>query len=193
MKNKKIKFYLLLLACLLFFGGFKSKDNINNLRNLHKHDFHTSIADVEYNAKNKTFEVILRVFSDDLEDDVLRTMGKKIILKMGKDKTPDVALTKYLEKYFILKNKKNNTLASALTINYIARETNAEATLIYFEILTKDATKDVAKEIPKNMFLHNNVMTELFSDQVNIVNLAFQDKKTTLMFRRGDTEKAIIW
>lgn len=169
------KLNLLLLTFLFLFGGFK------NSNNNHKHDFHTSIADVEYNAKNKTFEVILRVFSDDLEDDVLRTMGKKIILKMGKDKTPDQALTKYLEKYFILKNKKTIPLA----INYIARETNAEATLIYFEILVKEA--------PKNMFLHNNVMTELFSDQVNIVNLAFQDKKTTLMFRRGDTEKAVIW
>ncbi len=180
MKNKrlKIKFNLLLLAFLLFFGGFTDK-------NLPKHDFHTSIADVEYNAKNKTFEVILRVFSDDLEDDILRTMGKKIILKMGKDKTPDATLAKYLEKYFILKNRKTNSL----TINYIARETNAESTLIYFEMLTKD----VGKEIPKNMFLRNNVMIELFSDQVNIVNLAFQDKKTTLMFRRGDAEKAIIW
>ena len=172
------KLNLLLLTFLFLFGGFK----INNIQ---KHDFHTSIADVEYNAKNKAFEVILRVFSDDLEDDILRTMGKKIILKIGKDKTPDQTLTKYLEKYFILKNKKSNPLV----INYIARETNAEATLIYFEIFVKD----VAKDVPKNMLLHNNIMTELFSDQVNIVNLAFQDKKTTLMFRRGDTEKAVIW
>ncbi len=188
MKNKilKVKFNLLLLAFLIFFGGFKSKDNTNNL---HKHDFHTSIADVEYNAKNKTFEVILRVFSDDLEEDFSRTMGKKIILKMGKDKTPDATLSKYLEKYFILKNKKPNTIASTFSINYIARETNAESTLIYFEMLTKNVTK----ETPKNMFLRNNVMTDLFSDQVNIVNVAFQDKKTTLMFRRGDNEKAVIW
>ncbi len=180
-RNKKIKLNILLLTFLVLFGGFKSKNNTNNL---HKHDFHTSIADVEYNAKNKTFEVILRVFSDDLEDDFSRTMGKKIILKMGKDKTPDPTLTKYLEKYFILKNKGN-----PFVINYIARETNAESTLIYFEMLTKDVTKDA----PKNMFLRNNVMTDLFSDQVNIVNLAFQNKKTTLMFRRGDTEKAVIW
>ena len=54
-------------------------------------------------------------------------------------------------------------------------------------------TKDVTKDASKNIFLRNNVMTDLFSDQVNIVNLAFQDKKTTLMFRRGDTEKSVIW
>jgi hypothetical protein len=180
--NKNIKINLLLLAFLLFFGGFTNK-------NLPKHDFHTSIADVEYNAKNKTFEVILRVFSDDLEEDFSRTMGKKIILKMGKDKTPDATLTKYLEKYFILKNKKSNAVASTFSINYIARETNAESTLIYFEMLAKDVTKEASK----NIFLRNNIMTDLFSDQVNIVNLAFQDKKTTLMFRRGDAEKAVIW
>jgi hypothetical protein len=170
-----------LLAVLLLFGGFNILNHSDKKSNDWHHDFHTSIADVEYNTKNKSFEVILRVFTDDLEDDVLRVMGKKIIIKMGKDKTPDIALTKYLQKYFILKNKKN----IPLTINYLGRETNAESTLLFFEIPIKDA--------PKNMYLQNNVMTELFSDQVNIVNLAYQDKKTTLMFRRGENEKAIVW
>lgn len=55
----------------------------------------------------------------------------------------------------------------------------ADVTWIYFEIPTK--------KLPKGYKLVNAVLTEVYDDQVNLVNLHYQNQKRSFIFKRGNT------
>ena len=57
----------MLFALIIFMNisGFSFLEE--NPEMLTIHDFHTSLAEVEYNTSSKTFEISLRVFTDDFE------------------------------------------------------------------------------------------------------------------------------
>jgi hypothetical protein len=136
------------------------------------HDFHSSLADMQYNQQAKAFQVSLTLFADDTENALTKFSGKKYLLGgLGKDRSPDAVLTAYLQKNFQLINKKNEVLP----ISYIGKEVSLETVKVYFEIPFKGSLKGCS--------LRNTIMFELFSDQSNIVNLQKDDKKKSFAFQ----------
>jgi hypothetical protein len=57
-----------------------------SLSTAHAHDFHTSITRLEYNAKEKTFEVSIRLFTDDLEKGLSKANNGQKIVVLNNDK-----------------------------------------------------------------------------------------------------------
>jgi hypothetical protein len=137
------------------------------------HDFHTSIAQMNYNASSNSFEVSLRVFTDDLEAALSRENSRKIVL----DDTPEVdaAIAAYVQKHFAMLEPNNQKAA----MNYIGKEAAVDATWIYVEIKPNGT--------PKGMRLQNSVLMELFDDQVNIVNFVYGSTKRTFLFKPKQT------
>jgi hypothetical protein len=145
-----------------------------------QHEFHSSLAEANYNPKTKSFEVSLRVFADDLERTLSKFGNTKVRYgTLGQDFSEDKVLISYLEKVFYFKNKQNNKIQ----LKYLGKKVETEIILIYFEI--------PAKENPKGMTLFNTVMLEVFDDQFNIVNITYQGQKQTFMFKKGD-EKFVL-
>ncbi|MGD1843580.1 MAG: DUF6702 family protein [Thermonemataceae bacterium] len=142
------------------------------------HDFHSSIAEMNYNAQTKNFEVILRVFTDDLEGDINRlNEGEKILIDFaGKDTRASQAITNYLATHFYLQNKKGQKSK----IVFVKREADVEATTVYFKIPYKGNLR--------NITFHNKILLDLFDDQSNIVNLRYKAQKKTLLFKKGKSK-----
>ena len=91
---KSQNFFAPLRLCLILFLclsslGFK------------KHDFHTSITRMDYNAKEKSFEVSIRVFTDDLEKVLSKENGGQKFVVVNNDKN-DTFVEKYIRKHFAL-------------------------------------------------------------------------------------------
>lgn len=136
------------------------------------HNFHSSLADMQYNPQAKAFQVSLTLFADDTENALSKFSKKKYVLGgLGKDRKPDEVLTAYLEQNFQLINKKKQ----ALPIRYIGKEVSLEVVKVYFEI--------PFKENLKNYTLKNTIMFELFDDQSNIVNLQKEGKNKSFAFQ----------
>ena len=133
------------------------------------HDFHTSLTEMRYNAKSKTFEISLRVFTDDLQKVLSASNQNKKFLVENNDKN-DSFVEMYVNKHFVVINPKNQKLI----INYIGKEKEGEATWIYLEMPVNEPIKGSK--------IQNDVLVDMFDDQTNIVNVFVNNEKKSYLF-----------
>ena len=135
-----------------------------------RHAFHTSITRVDYNAKDKTFEVSMRVFTDDLELALGKdNAGRKFAVVNGD--ANDSFVEKYVRKHFALLNAQKQKK----TYTYVGKEQEGEATWIYFEIPCREAINGFAIE--------QAIFFEVFDDQTNLVNFNYLTEKKSYLFK----------
>ncbi|TAE70300.1 MAG: hypothetical protein EAZ85_11950 [Bacteroidetes bacterium] len=137
-----------------------------------EHDFHTSIAEVNFNTKNNTWEVSLRVFTDDLEN-ILSKIHKKDIKIEKNDTKNDAMIQKYIQENFELIYKKQKA-----NFKWIGKEVEADAVWNYFEL-------KFDKKNPQFQ-VKNSILIETFDDQLNITNFIYQKTKKTFICQKGD-------
>lgn len=135
------------------------------------HDFHTSLTEMRYNAKFKTFEISLRVFTDDLQKVLSITNQNKKFIVENNDKN-DPFVEAYVRKHFVVTNPKNQKLV----INYIGKEKEGEATWIYLEMPVNESINGSK--------IQNNVLIDMFEDQTNILNIFVQNQKKSYLFNQ---------
>jgi hypothetical protein len=141
------------------------------------HKYYTSLAQVEYNAREKSVEVSLRVFADDLELALTRRAGRKVSLDRMKD--AEGLVLAYLRDTFEIKNRGGETKA----LKWVGMELRAGVAWLYFEA-----------EMPEGLAgarLRDHVLFELFDEQVNTVSVRYPGAKADLVFARGDGERAV--
>ena len=141
------------------------------------HKFYTSLAQVEYNDEDKSVQVSMRVFADDLEAALTRRAGRRVVL----DRTEDVdrLVLAYLRDAFEIRNRAGETKA----LRWVGMELRAGVAWLYFEA-----------EMPEGLAgarLRDHVLFELFAKQVNTVSVRFRGARTDLVFARGDGERAL--
>lgn len=141
-----------------------------------KHAFHTSITQIEYNSKAKSYEVSIRIFTDDLETAIDAANHKKGTKIVNGDKN-DALLANYLNQHFSLVTPQNKKIA----LNYIGKENEELATWIYLEIADEPFAKGTK--------IQQNVMMELFDDQVNIVNFKKGELRKSFLFNKNNQVK----
>jgi len=154
--NNLLKVFLLLLICTSF----------------RLHDFHTSIARIDFNAKEKTLEVSIRVFTDDLESALSKDNGGQKFVVVNNDKN-DAFVEKYIRKHFAFISSKKQKKSFA----YIGKEQEADATWIYVEVPMNEPFVGFS--------LQNDILHELFDDQINLVNISYPQKKSYI-FKKGE-------
>ena len=142
-----------------------------------RHDFHSSLAEIHYNAASKSLEVSLRVFSDDLNAALTKASGRPILVNEAA--TTDALIKQYVDKHFAFANAKNTRKPTI----WVGKEIAVDVTWIYFEIpLTENLN---------GMRFENSLLCELYEDQVNIVNLNYQNQKRTYLFKADQAVQAI--
>lgn len=141
---------------------------------------------MQYNAKEKVFEISIRAFTDDLEKGLSEESNTKVNLSTptpagmrssdpsGRptDKN-DPLLEKYVRSHFAYTNPQKQTKP----INYVGHEIEADANWLYLEMPYAEPFK--------GGFLKQSVLIEMFDDQVNMVNIQYQGQKKTFVFRKN--------
>jgi hypothetical protein len=124
---------------------------------------------MRYNAKEKSFEISLRVFTDDLEKALSANNQNKKFIVDNNDRN-DAFIEAYVKKHFVVTNSKNQKPA----INYIGKEKEGDATWIYLEMPVNEGISGSK--------IQNNVLIDMFEDQTNIVNIFVQNQKKSYLF-----------
>jgi len=141
------------------------------------HKYYTSLAQVEYNVEEKTVEVTLRVFADDLELALTRRAGREVSLDRTKD--ADRLVLAYLRDTFEIKNREGEAKA----LKWVGMELRAGVAWLYVEA-----------EMPEGLAgarLRDHILFELFAEQVNTVSVRYAGKRADLVFVPGDGERAV--
>lgn len=148
-------------------------------RSLTLHDFHASVSQMQYNAAEKTFEISIRMFTDDLENALSKETSQRIQLS-AKD-THGPLIERYIRKHFSF----INTRRQAKSLQFVGKEQEGDATWVYVEIPFAEALNGCT--------LRQNVLMDMFDDQVNLVNISYLSGKKTLLFKRGQAVQEINW
>lgn len=185
-KSSKSAFRLIagLLACLLlpFSGNGINSDRGSVAREcvlVEAHEFYVGLSDILYNAETRTYEITIKVFTDDLELVLNEMSGKKVVLGNAEEaQAHDDLVFSYVENTFAVKAK-NGT---ALTLQRIGRETEQDVTWIYLES---------APMQPLNAaVVSNTMMMEIYEKQTHIVHITQGGKTESALLhesRKSDT------
>lgn len=157
--------------------GFSSKVNpfiehqtSNIVLNKNLHDFHTSLTELQYNPKEKSYEVSIRMFTDDLENTLTKFNGGKKVFIGGKNDNADEVIKRYIPQHFAVYTAQKQKKA----MNILGKEIEGDATWVYVEI--PDAQGVLGG------ILQNDLLVEMFDDQTNLVNFFYQNQKKTFLF-----------
>lgn len=162
----KLKNYILVLFML--FAGLTAQ----------AHDYHASITDVKYNPRSQSLEVALRVFTDDLENALsLRNKSKVAYSKSDKVKQ---YLADYLNASVSFELEKGKPLKQ----RFIGSEEETDVVWIYFEVPVNSASLS-------HLYVKNAVFTELFNDQMNVVNINYKGKTNSVLLQKHDVGKKL--
>ena len=133
------------------------------------HTFYTTLTRLDYNAKEKTLEITVEVFTHDV-DQILKVSEKKA----EKSATEDEKIFAYLKKNFIVRDAAEN----ALSLEWIGTESKVDTTYFYVRISNVESFE--------NFSLQNTIFFESYPEQKNLVVARWSDKKADLMFKPGD-------
>ncbi|WP_432672876.1 DUF6702 family protein [Flavobacterium sp. SM2513] len=155
--NKKV---VLLLTLLLFIG----------LSSFNVHKFYVSIYQVDFVPEKKRVEITARIFLDDLNTALEQEYNAKMHLGEKAESAQDVLfLQKFLQKHLkiAIDGKERN-------IQFLSKEVENNVLIIYLKI------NDIKKM--SAMKIQNNALLELNSDQQNIIQTNFFNKKKSYLF-----------
>ncbi|MFT5667408.1 MAG: putative adenine nucleotide alpha hydrolase (AANH) superfamily ATPase [Vicingaceae bacterium] len=122
------------------------------------HKFYMSITDMEYNPDNKSLQIVMKLFTDDIEKVLEKENYVRIILGAEKEhpKT-DEYLYKYIGTHFFIEQSKGSK-----QISFVGKEVDKDYTWVYLEVKNfkvKDET-----------LISNSMLLDYFSEQTNKVN-----------------------
>ena len=141
------------------------------------HEFHLSLTEINHNTENKTLEIAIKLFTDDLTV-ALQKAGAPKKLELGTEAEPPQAnelIESYLRAHFKLMVNGKPT-----EFNYLGKEAELDATWCYVEV------KNVRKV--QSLQVDNSFMLEAFDDQTNMVNLKINGRKKSGLARKGNTK-----
>lgn len=140
------------------------------------HKYHTSVTRLEYNAEERSVEITIQTFADDLEDILSKRAGKSVRLDASKD--VDRLAFDYVRSVIELKGRNGSS-----ELQWVGMEAKGGTVWLY-----------VLAKMPEGLskaFVRNSLLFDLFEDQVNIVNVWYDTLKTSLVFKRGDNLQEI--
>ena len=140
-----------------------------SLSSMTVHKFFTSIYQINYVPQKKMIQITSRIFIDDFNNALEKRFHTKSYIGTDKETLQDeVAMKKYLAEKFTL--KVNGVLKS---MSFRSKEVEANVLICYFRIT--EVSKITKLEI------ENSALTELNSEQQNIVQANISGEKQSLL------------
>lgn len=143
------------------------------------HKYYLSLTQIEYNKNQKSLEVIINVFMDDIELAINKEYAIDLNLTTKDElKDADVYFHNYLTKNltFTIDN-------DIVTHNYIGKEYEGDLVYFYLEI--------AVKENPKSLEVFNTILLTYFEQQQNIVKFKNDSKRQSKILSKN-TNKALL-
>lgn len=145
------------------------------------HKFYLSVTQVVYAPKEESLQITSRIFIDDFEAVLLERYG--IATHLATENELDGA-DDYIEKYLRAKLQLRIN-GKAQTYRYLGKKYDNDVMVCYLEV----------EEVPSNTLssieIQNEVLTDLFEDQKNLVHILINDLKKSFVLVK-DNNKGML-
>ncbi|WP_223826747.1 DUF6702 family protein [Flagellimonas sp. S3867] len=141
------------------------------------HKFYVSVTNMVYSEKDSAFQITSRIFIDDLEQVLEERYG--VIAKLTAEEESKVA-DEYIKKYF--KTKFAIELDNEnVDYTFLGKRYDNDVVICYLE-LTNVNLADV-----KTITVKNEILTDLFEEQQNLVHVKWKgNKKSFVLIRENN-------
>lgn len=156
---KKAKFLLLPLAMLLLLS----------FTSLHK--FYVSVTNIAYSEKDSAFQITSRIFIDDLDRLLLERYDVNAQLDTpDESKMADAYIEKYFRSKFVVEFN-----GEPATYTFLGKRYDTDVVICYLEI------PNVKLSEIKTMSVQNEILTDLFDEQQNVVHIKWKENKKSFV------------
>ncbi|MGI9549846.1 MAG: DUF6702 family protein [Aurantibacter sp.] len=142
------------------------------------HKFYVSVTNIGYSEKDNALQITTRIFIDDLEA-VLKERYD-IEAKLATDDEPKMA-NEYIEKYlrtkFVIEVDNEPK-----TYEFLGKKYDNDLVICYLEVSKIDLSNI------NSISIQNEILTDLFDEQQNIVHFKLNDKKKSFVLVKEHTK-----
>ena len=178
--NRSLPFFLFLI--LTIHSGLRATSGVADesfppefsAREL-AHKFYVSVTNIEYSEKSQSFQIISRVFIDDM--DLLLKERYGIEAKLNTDaenKTANAYIARYFDSKLLLRI--NGTQRKA---TFLGKEYKDDLVLCFLEL-------EFPEEELREIAVQNDLLTDLFEEQKNLVHLKILGPKKSFVLIREE-------
>ena len=144
------------------------------------HAYHSTIAELRYNAAKKQLELSVKVFTDDFEKALSQGQPARVNLTDAGPR-PLVLATAYLQRTLQV-----STLAGApLQLQVLGMQAENDGYWFYCKVPLPGPVAGIR--------LRQAVLLDAFGDQMNIVNIEANGRKQSALFRAGHEREVLKW
>ena len=140
----------------------------------HAHNFHMGIADISYNERTGSTEIVHTYTAHDLATLLTNLYGRQFDLGRADSEAP---LRRYVEKQFTIADKDGKRLP----LQWVGVTVDADSVVIYQELTSVKLTKGSR--------IHNALLIDFLPSQKNTVNLQTDGTTKTLFFDQGSIDQ----
>ncbi|RDY58101.1 DUF6702 family protein [Flagellimonas nanhaiensis] len=142
------------------------------------HKFYVSVTNMVYSEKDSAFQITSRIFIDDLDDVLKERYGIEAELATpGEASIADA----YIEKYF---NAKFSIELNGETAKYsfLGKRYDNDVVVCYLELPNVNLSE------VKTIAVQNEILTDMFEEQQNIVHFKWKDQKKSFVLIRENNK-----
>ena len=140
------------------------------------HKYYLSLAEINYSEKEKSLQIIMNVFMDDIELSVNKKYNVDLQLTSKKElKNADTYFEKYLNENF--KISVNNKEAK---YKYLGKEYDGDIVYFYLEIPDVNSVKSIE--------IKNSVLIKDFAKQQNLIKVNIGDNKQSKLLTKNNNK-----
>ena len=137
------------------------------------HAIYVSVTEIKYQGETNKLEISVKMFTNDLEDAIYNQTKTRISLRTIEDLDNHASkIENYVNQCFSLKM---NDQANSLKL--LRAENEGDATWSYWEV--------PINKVVSSLEIQNQVLTELFAAQSNVVTLNINGEKRFLRFTKS--------
>lgn len=146
------------------------------------HAIHISKTEINFDQKNKSIQITMHIFIDDLEKAMETSGSPKIYLGTKKESTnSDAEIEKYLAKRFAM-----NTEKGKLKPTWVGKEISQDFLAVWCYLEVESVTQI------GELTITNDVLLDIYDDQSNIVETRNNNKPNSAKIIDKLGEKAIF-
>ncbi|WP_422083889.1 DUF6702 family protein [Ulvibacterium sp.] len=141
------------------------------------HKFYVSVTNVGYSEKEDALQITCRIFIDDLENVLEERYDFKAYLATHEEsESADSLIERYLRSKFTIQID-----GSDMAYDFFGKKYDHDVVICYIEVPKIDLKNKTSIRI------RNEVLTDLFEEQQNIVHFRIQGKKKSFVLTKSDT------
>ena len=142
------------------------------------HKFYVSVTHMEYSEADKAIQITTRIFMDDLEEVLNARYDLNAALATEEE---DPRIDSFIKRYLNSKMKVKIN-GEQVPYKYLGKEYQDDLVICYLEIGPLQLAEMVSVEVT------NDLLTEFFDEQQNVVHLKFGTKKKSFILVRENNK-----